>query len=40
MIKDPELAEQTAGLARRPLPAAETRRRVRAMIEERYTEAP
>jgi HAD superfamily hydrolase (TIGR01484 family) len=38
-IKDPELAEQVAALARQRMPAAESRRQVRALIEERYTEA-
>jgi hydroxymethylpyrimidine pyrophosphatase-like HAD family hydrolase len=39
-IKDPELADQVAELAARRAPPAEARQRVRALIEERYTEAP
>jgi hypothetical protein len=37
-IKDPELADEVAALAARPMPPDEARRRVRALIEERYTE--
>lgn len=37
-IKDPELADQVATLAAERMPADEARRRVRALIEERYTE--
>ncbi len=39
-IKDPELAEQVATLATQRLPADDSRRQVRALIEARYTEAP
>jgi hydroxymethylpyrimidine pyrophosphatase-like HAD family hydrolase len=38
-IKDPELADSVAALERDGVGAAESRRRVRAWIEERYTEA-
>jgi hydroxymethylpyrimidine pyrophosphatase-like HAD family hydrolase len=38
-IKDPELAEQVAELARQRPSADEARRQVRALVEERYTEA-
>ncbi|HZS33498.1 MAG TPA: HAD hydrolase family protein [Methylomirabilota bacterium] len=38
-IKDPDLARAVAALEDRELSAAESRRRVRALIEERYTEA-
>ena len=37
-IKDPELAEHAAALARQRLPTDEARQRVRALIEERYIE--
>jgi hypothetical protein len=37
-IKDPALADEVATLAARRMPADETRRQVRALIEERYTE--
>ena len=39
-IKDAELAEQVAALVRQEMTADEARRQVRALIEERYTEAP
>jgi hypothetical protein len=39
-IKDPELADEVAALARRRLPGDESRQQVRALIQERYTEAP
>jgi hypothetical protein len=39
-IKDPELADHVARLARQSMPTSEARRRVRALVEERYTEAP
>jgi hypothetical protein len=39
-IKDPELAEQVATLATERPPADAARRRVRALIEARYTDAP
>ena len=39
-IKDGELAEQVAALVRQEMTADEARRQVRALIEERYTEAP
>jgi hydroxymethylpyrimidine pyrophosphatase-like HAD family hydrolase len=39
-IKDPELADQVARLARQSMPTSEARRRVRALVEEHYTEAP
>jgi hypothetical protein len=38
-IKDPELALQVAALAQQQMSADTTRRQVRALIEERYTEA-
>jgi hypothetical protein len=38
-IKDPDLAARVADLARRRLPADESRRQVRALVEERYTDA-
>jgi hydroxymethylpyrimidine pyrophosphatase-like HAD family hydrolase len=38
-IKDPELAKLAAALARQRMPADEARRQLRALIEERYTEA-
>jgi HAD superfamily hydrolase (TIGR01484 family) len=39
-IKDPELAEHVTALAAERLPADDARRRVRALIEARYTDAP
>ena len=39
-IKDPELADEVAALARRRLTGDESRQQVRALIQERYTEAP
>jgi hydroxymethylpyrimidine pyrophosphatase-like HAD family hydrolase len=38
-IKDPELAEHVARVARQSIAVGEARRQVRALIEERYTEA-
>ncbi|MGH3041108.1 MAG: phosphoglycolate phosphatase, partial [Gaiellaceae bacterium] len=37
-IKDPTLANEVAALAARKMPADESRRQVRALIEARYTE--
>jgi hydroxymethylpyrimidine pyrophosphatase-like HAD family hydrolase/energy-coupling factor transporter ATP-binding protein EcfA2 len=39
-IKDPELADEVAALARRRLTGDESRQQVQALIQERYTEAP
>ena len=39
-IKDPELADEVAALARQRLTGEESRQQVRALIQERYTEAP